>query len=145
MPSDLFRYCSDECDVNVVLRDLFWSPNELSLNESTGKYSIVTTTKTYGLKGRLPINLLKPLSNIKSLSGMFKGTNFDPFISRPSQYERGVMFPSDLLEYNTSLENASSMFEEFTFPDYVDMPNIFDKCAKLNNISALFKNCTFST
>ena len=99
-----------------------------------------------GLRGRIPMRLLETLTTSTKFDGVFKNTRFDAFIGLNSEtLVRGLMFPPDLLRYNTALMEIPNLFDNIRFPIGVDInSNLFYNLVNLTNISQVFANCQFN-
>lgn len=141
IPTDIFRYCNKTCDLSEVLSDLTWYKNTV-VNE------IVTpdTTAVEGLLGRIPAKIFNSLTQSTVFNGVFKDTNFDPYVgfrSQPSDI-RGIMYPTELFRYNTKLVSVPNMFYNTTIPVGIDVnTNLFEPLINLTNVSNCWANCIF--
>ena len=157
IPTDLFRYCSPNATLKGVLDSLNWQKNIVVENLATGAKEIQAATTINpvtnmpepvieGLRGRIPMRLLETLTTSTKFDGVFKNTRFDAFIGLNSEtLVRGLMFPPDLLRYNTALMEIPNLFDNIRFPIGVDInSNLFYNLVNLTNISQVFANCQFN-
>lgn len=148
IPTDLFRYCSKNATLANILKDLNWFENIIETNDETGEKSIKTTTNIEGLIGRIPSRLFESLVDNITFDSVFKDCRFDAFVglnSYGSVFDRGIMFPPDLLKYNINLINIPSLFNNIIIPVGVDInTNLFYNLGNLKNVSQCFANCQFN-
>lgn len=145
IPTDLFRYCSDNCDLSGILSNLTWNQNVVEFDTASSAYIIKQTDKIEGMTGRIPMKLLSSLPNKTSFIGLFKYSNFEPFIGYNGlTKKRGVMYPKDLFELNTALKDVTSCFEGTIIPVGVDVNSgLFTNNVNLEKIDAAWSNCGF--
>jgi hypothetical protein len=146
VPTDIFRYCSSDCDLSDILSDLSWNKKVLGTSED-GYDIIETKEEKEGCIGRLPMRLFEFLTNNTSLKNTLKNVNYEPFvglISTLKKTERGIMYPPDLFKYNVELTDVSSCLSETEIPAGVDInPDLFVNNLKLKNISSLWQDCNW--
>lgn len=148
IPTDLFRYCHKEANLSGVLSGLSWYEKTVEIDPSTGKGILVTTSNRQGLQGRIPVKLFQSLVDNTEFRAVFKDTQFYPFYglrgTNTSSLTRGLMYPPDLLQYNTELLNVSELFVNTIIPVGVDVnADLFKRNLKLRNVSSCWLNCTF--
>jgi hypothetical protein len=148
IPTDLFRYCNKEATLSNVLKDLSWYENIIVIDQATGKGSIQTTNNIQGLRGRIPVKLFQSLVDNTDFNLVFNNSKFDAFYglrgTTTTNLIRGLMYPPDLLNYNTELINIPGLFSNTTIPIGVDInSDLFKRNLKLKNISSLWSNCKF--
>lgn len=145
IPTDLFRYCSSNATLGKVLYNLTWIENIRVSNDQTGGYSIITNPdKIEGLFGRIPAKLFDSLVSNRKFDAVFENTRFEPYLGLSSDLTRGVMFPPNMLRYNSELQELTTMFANISFPVGVDVnSDLLIGNTRLTNISNLFINCVF--
>lgn len=151
-PTDYLRYCSSSCIISNAFTDFTYKQHIIKANDTNNDSTIEVTSKWEGLKGRIPPTIFKALPNIISLSNVFAGHRFSPYVglyvkvdSTNNIFTRGIMYPKDLFRYNVKLQDISGIFESTVFPVGVDIPqDIFKYNTRLYNISRAFANCLFS-
>jgi hypothetical protein len=125
VPADIFRYCAKNCKISDVLSSLSWNKKVIGeISSGTmGVMDYVDENKNYvkeGCVGRIPMRIFESLTTTTSLSGMFDGVNYEPFVGLISKedgtYTRGMMYPPDLFIHNASLKDVSSCFANTTIP-----------------------------
>lgn len=146
IPTDLFRYCDDSCNLSNILSTLNWKEHIITENLETGDKVVTKTSKIEGLKGRIPTKLLKVFSEKEDLEGLFTDTNFEAFVgfNGGSVMKRGIMYPPDLFKYNLKVLNLSSCFKNTEISVGVDInDDLFKNNVLLKNISSMWNNCKF--
>ena len=145
IPTDLFRYCSDNCNLSGILSNLTWNQNVVEFDTASSSYIIKQTDKIEGMTGRIPMKLLSSLPNKTSFKELFRYSNFEPFIGYNGlTKKRGVMYPKDLFELNTALKDVTSCFEGTIIPVGVDINSgLFTNNVNLEKIDAAWSNCGF--
>lgn len=150
IPTDYLRYCSSSCDLSASLTGLFYIQNILVTNEATGQTSVESTDKWEGLRGRIPPQIFKALTNNVNIVGVFQNTRFSPYVglyvsSDGKTITRGKTYPSELFKYNTLLQNANGLFYGTEIPVGTDIPSdLFKYNTRLRNISQLWGHCKFN-
>ena len=150
IPTDLFRYCSNECTLSEVLSGLTWIENKVTINDATLEGTVGPGTKIEGLRGRIPVKLFQSLVTSSKFDGVFKNTYFDAFIGlqgmNTNNLIRGIMYPPDLLKYNSALTDIPNLFSGTTIPVGVDInTDLFFKLPSLKVINNLWSNCKFDS
>ena len=147
IPTDLFRYCDSSCTLLGVLEYLTWYKNKTEFVEETNTYKVSATTNVEGLSGRIPVRLFRHLSDSTKFDSVFKNTKFDAFYGlrkEGTELIRGLMYPPDLFDYNTSLTDLISAFYNTKIPVGVDInSDLFAWLGLLKNITSLWSNCIF--
>ena len=133
-PPDLFRYCKNDVDTTI----------QKVLSECTQRGQS-TASYLYGLYGRVPSYIFKPLSNVNNIVGVFSNNdNLTPYTWRYGD-EFGQMFSPDLLSSNRYLKSISYLFSGLTIPANVIMPaTLLSNNSQLSDVSNLFDFTIFS-
>jgi len=128
-----------------VLNSLTWYENVIIEDLTTGIKSVASTTKLEGMRGRIPCRLLESLADSLKFDGVFKNTYFDAFVGLQSNtLTPGIMYPPDLLKYNTALEEIPNMFMRTQVPVGVKVnSDIFSMLVNLKNVSGCWSDCIF--
>lgn len=137
---DFFRYCDNKSGTSIV--GAFYACGLYSPGD--GSYSIYD----YGLRGRLCPYLLKPISNITSLSKVFYQIPLiNPYKwNQPDTNEDGVMFSNDFFKYLPNLQNISYMFYHSIIPAKVTISaDQFIYNLNLQDISYCFLSAIFES
>lgn len=151
IPTDLFRYCHEECTLNEVLNSLTWYKRVFFKDDSTDRITVAMDTSIIeGLTGRMPAKLFDSLTTSESFIGVFNNTNFDPYYGlrgTPSnKIERGLMYPIGMFKWNISLKGVSELFSNTVIPVGVDInPDLFSTNTDLRNISRMWADTTFDS
>lgn len=101
----------------------------------------------YGIRGRIPTNLFKPVSNVTDLSMTFHCCPLIlPYKWNSSTGDIGEMFSKQMFAGLTKLTNISYMFYLCVIPADVILPVEFViDCINLQNISCLFLAAKFES
>lgn len=113
---DLLRYCKN----NANITKLFYN----SGHSSNGNiiYTNYPDKPDYGIKGRIPPYLLKPVYNATSINQMF--TNCKQLSSYKTDTNVVYLIPKSFLTYTPSLTNYVEAFAGLIFPPNIDL-NVF--------------------
>lgn len=134
---DLLRYCKNLN--NLSIQNLF--ANCGYRNTNTAKTSSTPNLYEYGLKGRIPPYLLKPISNIVDFSNVFQHcTCLSPYITEDNI---AYVIPETFFTYATNISKLSNTFQGLTFP-YNASINVFFPLTQGLYISRLFLNSRFN-
>ena len=134
VPSDLFKYCVNNTNTNISY-----------VLVGSGRKTITGVQRyNYGIYGRIPSRLFKPLTNISSLSNVFAYCYCINPYTWNDENNNGQMFPPDMLSNNTALKSVSGLFKGIYVPAKVVIPStLLSKCLALTDISYLFFDATF--
>ena len=149
-PPDLFRYCTNSSDLNIS--NIFYNcgyTNHVGLGseDSTNPSSNIN----FGIKGRICHYLLKPVTNVTSISGMFTNCkNLSPFFKYETNGESTqyyyYLIPRTFLTFTENLTNLSGAFKGLLFPKdsigsaFKIIPNnIGNTSSKRLNITEIFQ------
>ena len=132
-PADLFKYCVNSSSTNISYAVYYSSRKDSGIS----RYN-------YGLYGRLPRDIFKPLSNVVNLQYVFAyGYCITPY-TWDDQNGSGDMFHPDMLSNNTALKSVRGLFQGIYIPAKVVVPaTLFSQCLALTDISYLFYDATF--
>ena len=135
---DLFYYCTN--GTNMVINGVF-SGSGRPNGDSTYDYF------NYGIRGRIPTNLFKPVSNVTDLSMTFHRCPLIlPYKWNNSTGNIGEMFSKEMFAGLTKLTNISYMFYFCVIPANVIVPVEFViDCINLQDISCLFLAAQFES
>ena len=107
--------------------------------QDTNTYKVSTTKTIEGLTGRIPVKLFQALTTSTKFDSVFKNARLDAFYGlreENSTLVRGLMYPPDLFDYNTSLTDLISIFYNTKIPVGVDVnSDLFVKLTSLRNVS----------
>lgn len=135
---DLFYYCTN--GTNMVINGVFndsGRPNE----------GLTYDYFNYGIRGRIPTNLFKPVSNVTNLSMTFyRCPLILPYKWNNSTGDIGEMFSKKMFAGLTKLTNISYMFYFCVIPADIIIPVEFViDCINLQDISCLFLAAQFES
>ena len=135
---DLFYYCTN--GTNMVINGVF-SGSGRPNGDPTYDYF------NYGIRGRIPTNLFKPVSNVTDLSMTFHRCPLIlPYKWNNSTGDIGEMFSKQMFAGLTKLTNISYMFYFCVIPADVIVPVEFViDCINLQDISCLFLAAQFES
>lgn len=135
---DLFYYCTN--GTNMVIKGVF-SRSGRPDGDPTYDYF------NYGIRGRIPTNLFKPVSNVTDLSMTFYCCPLIlPYKWNNSTGDIGEMFSKQMFAGLTKLTNISYMFYFCIIPADVIVPVEFViDCINLQDISCLFLGAQFES
>ena len=135
---DLFYYCTN--GTNMVINGVF-SASGRPNGDPTYDYF------NYGIRGRIPTNLFKPVSNVTNLSMTFHRCPLIlPYKWNNSTGDIGEMFSKEMFAGLTKLTNISYMFYSCVIPANVIVPVEFViDCINLQDISCLFLTAQFES
>ena len=138
---DLLRYCNPNCSVTYLFADC-------GRQENSDLYDggdTIATFSRYGLRGRIPPYLLKPLekgSNV-NLSGMFRNCKLLSYYTTDGG--TNYVIPATFFKYCPNISNLHETFSGMVFPLSGTIDGIFDKInnSTLNDISYIFYRPVF--
>lgn len=135
---DLFYYCTN--GTNMVINGVFRASGRPNGNSTYDYFN-------YGIRGRIPTNLFKPVSNVTDLSMTFYCCPLIlPYKWNNSTGDIGEMFSKQMFAGLTKLTNISYMFYFCVIPADVIVPVEFViDCINLQNISCLFLSAQFES
>lgn len=135
---DLFYYCTN--GTNMVINAVF---NNSGRADGDPTYDYFD----YGIRGRIPTNLFKPVSNVTDLSMTFcRCPLILPYKWNNSTGDIGEMFSKQMFAGLTKLTNISYMFFYCVIPANVIVPVEFViDCINLQDISYLFLSARFES
>lgn len=133
---DLFRYCNN---INILnINNIF---RRCGYNSNGYKNSVSPQIEKWGLKGRIVPYLLKPISNVSSIQGMFHSC------SLLSQYvnTEGIAYviPETFFSYAPNITDLSYTFYGTTYPQNIKL-SVFNSLKKPLNINRIFMYCRFN-
>ena len=138
---DLLRYCNPNCSVSYLFADCGRQEN----NDKYDGGDSVATYSRYGLRGRIPPYLLKPLEKGTSvnLSGMFRNCKLLSYYT----VEGGTSYvvPLNLFKYCPNVSSLHETFSGIVLPLGGTIDNIFDKInnSTLSDVSYVFYRPVF--
>lgn len=138
---DLLRYCNPNCSVSYLFADCGRQEN----NDKYDGGDSVATYSRYGLRGRIPPYLLKPLEKGTSvnLSGMFRNCKLLSYYT----VEGGTSYvvPLNLFKYCPNISSLHETFSGIVLPLGGTIDNIFDKInnSTLSDVSYVFYRPVF--
>ena len=135
---DLFYYCTN--GTNMVINGVFSGSGRPNGNPTYDCFN-------YGIRGRIPTNLFKPVSNVTDLSMTFHLCPLIlPYKWNNSTGDIGEMFSKQMFAGLTKLTNISYMFYFCVIPADVIVPVEFViDCINLQDISCLFLAAQFES
>ena len=135
---DLFYYCTN--GTNMVINGVFSGSGRPNGNPTYDYFN-------YGIRGRIPTNLFKPVSNVTDLSMTFHCCPLIlPYKWNNSTGDIGEMFSKQMFAGLTKLTNISYMFYFCVIPANVIVPVEFViDCINLQDISCLFLAAQFES
>ena len=135
---DLFYYCTNE--TNMVINGVFSGSGRPNGSPTYDYFN-------YGIRGRIPTNLFKPVSNVTNLSMTFHCCPLIlPYKWNNSTGDIGEMFSKQMFAGLTKLTNISYMFYFCVIPADVIVPVEFViDCINLQDISCLFLAAQFES
>lgn len=135
---DLFYYCTN--GINMVINGVFSGSGRPNGRQTYDYFN-------YGIRGRIPTNLFKPVSNVTDLSRTFlRCPLILPYKWNNSTRDIGEMFSKEMFAGLTKLTNISYMFYFCVIPANVIVPVEFViDCINLQDISCLFLAAQFES
>lgn len=135
---DLFYYCTN--GTNMVINGVFNGSGRPNGDPTYDYFN-------YGIRGRIPTNLFKPVSNVTDLSMTFYCCPLIlPYKWNNSTGDIGEMFSKEMFAGLTKLTNISYMFYFCVIPADVIVPVEFViDCINLQDISCLFLAAQFES
>lgn len=134
-PPDIFRYCYNNSSTDVT--NVFF--------RGSRKTDGGIKRENYGIYGRIPEDIFKPITAVTSLVNTFQYCyNIAPYTWSDGNTS-GQMFPPNLFTSNTVLRQIAGLFSGVIIPENVVIPStLFSKCLSLTNISYLFYDARFN-
>lgn len=134
-PPDLLRYCRENANITYLFEDSGHTSNSNIQHAGRGELN------TYGIQGRIPPYLLKPVKSTTSIQGMFKNCKQISYYHTEEGFN--YIIPKTFFKYAPNLDNLSQAFYGTMFPYKIDL-NVFDQYLKLNlNIKEIFMYSNF--
>ena len=132
-PPDLLRYCNNSPNITK----LFYNCGSMMHTRDYGNQWDFQNNQIleFGLKGRIPPYLLKPVYQVANLSGMF--TNCKRLCYYTKNNETQFTIPETFFKYTPNITNLSETFKGLIFPNNIDL-NVFGNLSKLADISKIF-------
>lgn len=132
---DLLRYCSANVNINYLFAE--------QVRNTVHDQQAANTNARYGIKGRIPPYLLKPVPNITSIEGMFM--NCKQLSSYQVEDGSTYLIPKSFFTYSTKLTNLERAFEGLVFPSKVDL-NVFTPLSnKYLQVAQIFQYPLFAS
>ena len=132
---DLLRYCT----INTNLTGLF-----ANCGMDYTNYGIINSDEnyqSYGINGRIPPYLLKPVYNITSVANIFK------YCRKISSYKQdGIIYqiPKEFFSYTPKITELTSAFQGLDFISGTQL-NVFDSLKESLDIRKIFCFCRYFT
>lgn len=134
---DLFRYCEDSASINVT--GIFCD----SGYTSNGNWAFMSPrTENYGIKGRIPPYLLKPISQVTNISYMFR--NCKLISTYTTTEDISYWIPKTFFSYAPKISNLAYTFRGTTYPHNINL-NVFNALTQTLNITGIFQYCRFNS
>ena len=131
-PSDLFMYCENISTIDVS--NTFYGSGISS--DITGNY------QSYGICGRIPPRLFKPISNVSKLEGIFYYCFMVNPYTWPSVTDSGYMYPENLFADLRNLTSVSLLFSYNEIPSNITLPSsLFINNLSLANLDRTWMCC----
>lgn len=127
---DLLRYCRKTADVSELFAESGHNSNSL-LSQTNH-----ADDPTYGIKGRIPPYLLKPVESITSIYKMFSNCKQLSYYTQDDGKQ--YIIPKSFFNYTKSLTNLKEAFSGLVFPNKIDL-NVFSNSAIRNRVLSLEK------
>lgn len=131
---DLFRYCANS---RGTLISYAFSACGTNGTATSGNDSCTS----YGLAGRIPPQLLRPLSNIQSIEGLFMLCG--RFASYTNTNGEIYQIPEDFFNYTPKLTNLTLTFAGMTFQAYTNLNVFSNKFSSSTDIRGIFSSCVW--
>lgn len=128
---DLLRYCANSSSTNITY--LFKDSGHNS--NGSLRYTNFPENPNYGIKGRIPPYLLKPVSNINSIAGMFQNCKHLSYYT--TEEDKDYIIPQSFFKYTSNLTNLSHAFYGLMFPKNINL-NVFNQLKQSLNIERIF-------
>lgn len=129
---DLLRYCQGNAIVNQLFKDSGHN------NNGYIQYTNYPSKPDYGIKGRIPPYLLKPVTSITSISQMFMNCKQLSYYTNEGNVAYTI--PETFFNYTPQLTDLSSAFQGLIFPSNISL-DVFKQGvnnAKGLNVSRIF-------
>lgn len=138
---DLLRYCNPNCSVSYLFADC----GRLENSDRYDGGDTLATYSRYGLRGRIPPYLLKPLEkggNV-NISGMFKNCKMLSYYT--VEGDTKYVIPISFFKYCPNISSLHETFSGIVFPLGGTIDGIFDKInnSTLSDISYIFYRPVF--
>ena len=138
---DLLRFCKPDCTVSYLFADCGRQENN---DKYDGGDKLATYSK-YGLRGRIPPYLLKPLENgvNVNLSGLFKNCKLLSYYTVDGDVK--YVIPLNLFKYCQNVSSLHETFSGIVLPLGGTIDNIFNKInnSTLSDVSYVFYRPVF--
>lgn len=143
-PPDMFRYCTSSPSIEYIFHNCGYNtyhPASLvSINDFSDTKSVHNCVG-FGITGRICHYLLKPISNITSLSNfIYSCKRLSPYVSRSDGFT--YLIPKNFLNNVISVTNLTRSFSRLKFPNYCKL-NIFDNLRNSLIINEIFQYLEF--
>lgn len=129
---DLLRYCQGNAIVTQLFKDSGHSTN------GSIQYTNHPSKPDYGIKGRIPPYLLKPVTSITSISQMFMNCKQLSYYTNEGNVAYTI--PETFFKYTPQLTDLTSAFQGLIFPSNISL-DVFKQGvnnAKGLNVSRIF-------
>ena len=127
-PMDLFRYCKSDCNINSIFK------NQSRFN-NTDKLPNNEIGYVYGMIGRIPPKLFKPLSNTSQFKNVFENCKgIVPY----AQSLDGLLYNFTFSD-NNALTDLTGMFTKTMLIGHLS-DKLFSNNKKITYLNELFKN-----
>ena len=110
---DLLRYCTSDANVTQLFRDSGHSSN------GSLQHTNHASKPDYGIKGRIPPYLLKPVPSITSIQEMFVDCKQLSYYT--TEGEIAYTIPESFFKYTPQLTNLQSAFQGLIFPANISL------------------------
>jgi hypothetical protein len=140
-PPDLFRYCTTNADIEGCF-DSCGMLGHTNTQDMVPVLQAGVNPLTYGLPGRICPYLLKPLSSITSINGLFRGCKRLSYYTKTNTHQ--YIIPESFLTYIPNVTSMVNAFAHMVFPNKIDL-NVFGRCTSLQNITGIFMIPYFDT
>lgn len=117
---DLLRYCTSSAGINNMFDGCGFTGADIY-----GNYKLTDNNFfNYGLRGRIPDYLFKPVPNVQNLDCFFRSChNISAFMPKNSILPKQI--PTNLFKYQSKLISMQQMFAYNWFERGIDLNNIF--------------------
>ncbi len=135
---DLLRYCSKSAAIQGLFNGCGYSSNSSIAYVDTP----ATNIQEFGIKGRIPPYLLKPVSSITDISYMFNQGSL--ISSYTTEGETSYLIPKTFFSYAPNIQKMNYTFRGITCPIGIDL-NVFSSTfsGKSIDIDHIFYYCYF--
>lgn len=137
-PPDLLRYCKQNCNIEYLFANCGLSNWSSSWNNTANVYNMFG----YGITGRICPYMLKPVSAITSVRGLFKCCKKLSYYYRmDGPNKESYMIPETFFTYAPNITNLSEMFADTLQPEGSKLDNTFKPLKGTLNITEMFYRC----